>query len=96
MEDKFFFKLKNFLIIEAFLLVARIFVPYIPSSRWAQNFFGDCTPPCPTGILCPQVVTFCSTVYGDIFLKILWFIFFGYLIIYLIYVIVNKFKKGSK
>ncbi len=80
-----------FVIVEIILAIIFLFGSWLgvilPHS--VIEFFGNCTPPCPPGLNCLMVITYCF----DVYLKVLHILSAILLLVYAIYFVVKKYES---
>ena len=86
------FVLRNFILVECCLLIMYLIGFSMSKFGFLQDVLGNCTHPCPPGLLCAQVITFCSEIYGRFISLLFGIIFVIYLLAFIIYKLINKNK----
>jgi len=86
------FATKNFVIVEALLLVFLVIGFFMSRFGFLRDILGDCTSPCPPGVMCAHVIAFCSEVYG----RLMFSVFGLFLILYSLAFIIYKLSHRSK
>jgi hypothetical protein len=86
------FVTKSFVIDETLLLGFSMIGFFMSRFGFLRDVLGNCTSPCPPGVMCARVIAFCSEAYG----RLMFSIFGLFLIFYLLVFVIYKLSRWGK